>query len=75
MNFDLILFSLVIPVSLVIFTVWFLLRLGKKRPLEHKATRTEKDTLEEDSIEDSELDGLMSEGDILFPEEPSEDED
>jgi hypothetical protein len=37
-----------------------------------KDTLEEKDILAEDSREDSELDGLMSEGDMWFP--PEEDE-
>lgn len=68
--------SLVVPCSMVIFTFWLLTRHGKKRPQEHTATRTKKDTidreLEEDSREDSQLE--IGSGSEFFPEEFPEDE-
>lgn len=62
---------------IVVFALgfWFLIHIGRKkpkRPLEHTAiNRPEKDTLEEDSTENSQGDGLMSldDGEEMFPEE------
>jgi Sec-independent protein translocase protein TatA len=69
--------GLVLFVVLVFLGTWFLHSITKPQALSRstRAASSTEDTLEEDSIEDSEGDGLMSEGDIMFPPEPDEDED
>ena len=67
-----------VPWSIILFIFWLVLRIGKTKPhiLTHRATSTESNReLEQDSFEDSQGDGLMSEGDLLFPEEPEPEDD
>lgn len=67
-----------VPLAVAVYYLYWLRKRNlNRRPLPKpiKSSASEpKDTLTEDSNADSEGDGLMSEGDIMFPEEESEDE-
>jgi cbb3-type cytochrome oxidase subunit 3 len=60
-----------------LFFVWSYRKYRKRQRNTARTTHTlaeqHEDTLKEDSKEDSEGDGLMSEGDLFFPEEEDED--
>jgi hypothetical protein len=88
------LWSVVVPWSIITFVFWLVLRNGKRKQyailkslrdyrdkrrlhwLTHRTTSTETNReLEQDSYEDSQGDGLMSEDDLFFPEEPEPEDD
>lgn len=64
---------------LAVWTVWFLLKRPRKAQKRiystPNANKHEADTLAKESNEDSEGDGLMSEGDIMFPPEDDSEDD
>lgn len=64
---------------LAVWAVWFLLKRPRKAQKRiystQNANKPDADTLDKESNEDSQGDGLMSEGDIFFPPEDPDSED